>query len=90
MPRAPRLRVLAGPSPTTMNVISANSDEVHDISSDVFEGKIIVHIKGFPDASGEVLESDYFSRKDKKGITWSIQVQGMFERLFKGTGAFQC
>ena len=73
-----------------MTVISANSDEVHDISSDVFEGKIIVHIKGFPDASGEVLESDYFSRKDKKGITWSIQVQGMFEGLFKGTGVFQC
>ncbi|TDL25157.1 DUF1769-domain-containing protein [Rickenella mellea] len=74
----PRLRVLAGPSPDNLTPISANSNMAHSIVSDTFEGEVVVHIKGFPDADGNVLYSDYFSRKDRVGTTWSIQVQGRF------------
>jgi len=74
----PKLRVLAGPSYDEMEPITANSDMVHDIKSDIFEGKVIAYIKGFPDEEGNVLDSDYFSRADRKGVTWSIQVQGRF------------
>jgi hypothetical protein len=74
----PRLRVLAGPSIDEMEPISCNKNVAHRISSPFFDGAIIVHIKGFPDESGNVLDSEYFSREDRKGVTWSIQVQGTF------------
>jgi Protein of unknown function (DUF1769) len=71
---APRLRVLAGPSPSRLTNISAlvNTAQLHTIESDVFVWKVVVHIKGFPGAD----ESEYFERDDRRGITWSIQVQG--------------
>jgi hypothetical protein len=72
----PRLRVVAGPSLDTLVPISVNSNEGHPISSDAFDGRIIAHIKDFPDKDGSVLHSEYFDREDRKGITWSIQVQG--------------
>ncbi|KAI5122636.1 hypothetical protein M0805_008722 [Coniferiporia weirii] len=74
----PRLRVLAGPSPSSMKPICANSNKAHVIKSSLFDGRVVVHIKGFPNADGNVLESDYFERADRQGITWSIQVQGRF------------
>lgn len=37
---------------------------------------MIVHIKGFADSEGDVMESDYFARDDRQNITWTIQVQG--------------
>ncbi|KAH8108758.1 DUF1769-domain-containing protein [Phellopilus nigrolimitatus] len=74
----PRLRVLAGPSPSCMQPISANTNQAHAIKSDLFDGRVVVHIKGFPDEDGNVLESDYFERGDRQGVTWSIQVQGRF------------
>ncbi|THG98744.1 hypothetical protein EW145_g7375 [Phellinidium pouzarii] len=61
-----------------MKPISANTSKAHVIQSDRFDGRVVVHIKGFPDADGNVLESDYFERPDRQGITWSIQVQGRF------------
>jgi len=76
----PRLRVLAGPSPDTLAPISdlVNSDTSHTISSELFKGEIAVYVKGFTNAEGEVLDSQYFDREDRQGVTWSIQVQGRF------------
>lgn len=73
----PRLRVVAGPSLDALVPISVNSDVPHDIVSDAFEGQLLAYIKGFTDEEGTVLDSEYFHREDRKGITWSIQVQGM-------------
>lgn len=76
----PRLRVLAGPNPSSLVSISkiVNTDKPHTISTDQFEGQIVVNIKGFTDPEGKVLDSEYFNREDRKDITWSIQVQGMW------------
>jgi len=73
----PRLRVVAGPSLDALVPISVNSDVPHDIVSDAFEGQIIAYIKDFPDEEGNASPSEYFDREDRKGVTWSIQVQGM-------------
>lgn len=72
----PRLRAVAGPSLNELVPISVNSDVSHNIVSDAFEGQVLTYIKGFTDGEGTVLESEYFHREDRKGITWSIQVQG--------------
>jgi len=72
----PRLRAVAGPSLNELVPISVNSDVPHNIVSDAFEGQILTYIKGFTDREGNVLQSEYFHREDRKGITWSIQVQG--------------
>lgn len=53
-----------------------NTSKPYKISSDLFEGEIIVYIKGFTDENGKVRDSEYFAREDRQGITWSIQVQG--------------
>ena len=73
-PPTPQLRVLTGPSPRHLTDISAlvNTAQPHVIHSDRFVGKVVVHIKGFPGAQ----ESEYFEREDRRGVTWSIQVQG--------------
>lgn len=73
----PRLRVLAGPSTDSLVPISPNTNKAHIIRSDGFEGKVVVHIKNFPDPDGNVLESEYFDRDDRRSVTWSIQIQGM-------------
>ena len=73
----PRLRVVAGPSLDALVPISVNSGEPHTITSDAFEGRILAYIKDFTDKDGSVLQSEYFDREDRKGITWSIQVQGV-------------
>lgn len=72
----PRLRLLAGPSPSHLTDISAlvNTSQAHTIQSERFVGKVVVHVKGFPGAD----ESEYFERDDRKGVTWSIQVQGQY------------
>jgi len=74
----PRLRVVAGPSLDALVPISVNSGVPHDIVSDAFEGQISTYIKDFTDEKGNILDSEYFRREDRKGITWSIQVQGMW------------
>jgi hypothetical protein len=80
----PRLRVLAGPTLTSLVPIShiVNTDKPHTISSDRFEGQVVINIKGFTDAHGRVLDSEYFHRPDRKDITWSVQVQGNAVVLF--------
>lgn len=77
---SPHLRVLAGPSPTSLVPITSlvNTDKSHRIKSDVFDGEIVVDIKGFVDqSSGQPRESEYFEREERKGVTWSIRVQGV-------------
>ncbi|KAG1776294.1 hypothetical protein EV702DRAFT_1109510 [Suillus placidus] len=75
-----RLRVRVGPSMDKLVCITdkVNSGKAHDISSEFFEGKVAINIKGFTNPSGEELSAEYFDREDRKGITWSIQVQGRF------------
>ena len=72
------LRVLAGPTPTSLVPIShiVNTEKSHSISSDYFEGNVVVNVKGFTDPNGRILDSEYFHRQDRMDITWSIQVQG--------------
>jgi hypothetical protein len=74
----PGLRVLAGTSHDSLVDIShlVNSDEPCRIQSDLFDGHIVAYIKGFMDKHGNVVENEYFTREDRQGITWSIQVQG--------------
>jgi hypothetical protein len=54
-----------------------NTNKAQKLSSDLFEGEIVAHIKNFPDEDGVVRESEYFSREDRQGVTWSIQVRGV-------------
>jgi hypothetical protein len=73
-----RLRVRVGPSMDRLVCITdkVNSGQAHSISSELFEGKVAINMKDFSNPSGEVLSTEYFDREDRKGITWSIQVQG--------------
>ena len=73
------LRVLAGPSPHSLTDISdrVNTSRTHRIVSDTFEGDISLQIKRFP-THRRTTSSDYFERLDRQGITWSIQVQGLY------------
>ncbi|KAK7447412.1 hypothetical protein VKT23_014121 [Stygiomarasmius scandens] len=73
----PGLRVLAGTSldalvPITEFVNTSKSFKFP--TSDRFEGEVVCNIQGFEDGK----ESEYFNREDRKGVTWSIQVQGRF------------
>ncbi|KAG6335512.1 hypothetical protein ID866_3584 [Astraeus odoratus] len=76
----PRLRVLAGSSLDTLEPIThlVNTGRHYSVHSDRFDGKVAVYIKGFTDPQGRAPCSEYFERPDRKGITWSIQVQGRF------------
>ena len=77
----PRLRVLAGTSLDALEPISVNTGKAHSVSSPLFEGKIVAYIKDFPDEKGNILSSEYFERPERKGATWSIQVQGVWALL---------
>lgn len=73
------LQVLVGPSPYSLVDISdkVNTDQAHHIASDAFEGDISLQITPFP-THHRTTSSDYFDRPDRRGVTWSIQVQGRF------------
>lgn len=75
---SPRLRVRAGTSLDNLVSITdlVNTPRSFTLSSDVFRGEIVVHIKGLQEEDGSVRNSEYFERKDRGGVTWSIQVQG--------------
>ncbi|KIK56908.1 hypothetical protein GYMLUDRAFT_46799 [Collybiopsis luxurians FD-317 M1] len=70
----PHLQVLCGPDPSNLIPIThlVNTNAPARVVSDVFEGQIIANIKEF---NGDC---EYFEREDRRGITWSIQVQGRF------------
>lgn len=75
----PRLRVLVGPTAEDLVPITdiVNTGQPYTIVSEHFEGKIAIYVKNFVDPNGRPLTSEYFEREDRKGVTWSIQVQGM-------------
>ena len=87
----PRLRVLAGSSYGSLSPITANSNTPFQIRTDSFEGQITVFIKGLDPADEPASNHglEYFSREDRKGVTWSIQVQGVlrFKRQPRGLHA---
>jgi hypothetical protein len=76
----PHLRVRAGTTSSTtpgkLDLVdvtrSVNTFKPIKLSSDIFEGELVVHIKGF-----NGVHSEYFDRDDRKGISWSFQVQGV-------------
>ena len=74
----PRLRVVAGPSLDALEPITVNTGKAHKVSSPLFDGKILAYIKDFPGEDGNILSSEYFERPERKGVTWSIQVQGVY------------
>jgi len=81
----PCLRVSVGPDPQNLTVVTSlvNTNKPTSISSDLFEGEIVVNIKGFADRDGKPTSSSYFDRDERQGITWSFQVQGMHSDLHK-------
>ncbi|KAF5333866.1 hypothetical protein D9758_017104 [Tetrapyrgos nigripes] len=77
----PNLRVLAGTSLDALVPITdyVNTNKPFKLpASDRFEGEVVCNIKGFADGT----ESEYFEREDRKGVTWSIQVQGRFLKRY--------
>ena len=70
----PAIRVLAGSSVDSLESITSlvNANIPFHVQSEIFEGQIVVNIKGFAGDKG----CEYFKRPDRQGITWSIQVQG--------------
>ena len=72
----PRLRVLAGPSPNSLEILHANTGHQVDVKSDVFEGRIAVFLKDFENENGEKVPTDYFDHPERGHRTWSIQFRG--------------
>ncbi|KAG5646743.1 hypothetical protein DXG03_002425 [Asterophora parasitica] len=81
MPK-PRLRVLAGTgtSPTNVELKPIHTGHPVKLRSDLFEGELVVHIKGLEGSHPDVRSSsgEYFAKPERAGITWSIQMQGRF------------
>jgi len=79
-----RFRVLAGTSYADLKDLPVNFDspsgsgEFFYVKSDTFEGRIVCSIDGYVGEDGVKTTSKYFEREDRKGVTWSIQVQGRF------------
>ncbi|KAJ2911526.1 hypothetical protein MD484_g8890, partial [Candolleomyces efflorescens] len=82
-----KIRVLAGPNPSALSPIPVNNGEAYPIASELFEGKVVVYIKGLaptssPDGASLLDATGYFSHSERASTTWSIQVQGCFLKPF--------
>jgi hypothetical protein len=76
----PRMRVLAGVSPETLEPIEANNPErAHRIKTDKFDGEIAVFLKAFQNEYGEPSSTNYFDHAERRSRSWSIQVRGAFD-----------
>jgi hypothetical protein len=83
----PSLKISAGPSLDSLSVLHVNDEsQPLDVSTDDFEGRIAVRIKGFtghlPKDGGKDVENEdthYFDRAYAKNCTWSIGIQGRFK-----------
>jgi len=74
----PRMRVLAGVCPDTLEPIEANNPErVYKLNTDKFEGEIAVFLKDFQNEHGEPSSTDYFEHPGRRSHSWSIQVRGV-------------
>ncbi|UZJ53757.1 hypothetical protein CBS101457_003077 [Exobasidium rhododendri] len=91
---APSLKLSAGPDLDSLSVLYVNDESKPlDVSTDAFEGRIVVRIKGFtgqlPDNKNDKEESNstevenhdthYFDQSYAKNCTWSIGIQGRFK-----------
>lgn len=79
----PSLHISAGPSVDSLQPIAVNHDSSPlSIDSEHFRGHATVRIKSFtghdPDGVDHNSDSPYFNNTYRKGITWSIQLQGRF------------
>jgi hypothetical protein len=77
----PRLKVTAGPSPSSTEPVAVNYDsDPLEINSEFFEGRLSVRIKDYAGEHAGDREaltdaaSSYFV--EHSGVTWSIQIQG--------------
>lgn len=80
---APSLHISAGPDASSLEPLAVNHDEIPlTIDSPNFRGRATVRIKSFTghDPEGVEHNSDcsYFNEERRRGITWSIQIQGRF------------
>lgn len=85
-----RLRILAGVGSSSTSsknnedglhledvTRKVNTGTPHTLRSDVFEGEVVMHIKGFPSSPSSVGNADgYFESEERRGVSWSIQVRG--------------
>ncbi|CED83829.1 Protein of unknown function DUF1769 [Phaffia rhodozyma] len=83
---APKLRVLGSSGSDAPKVLSPNSSEPTHVSSDRFEGDILVRIKDFSGESADGKErkspegeTGFFTAGEREGSSWSIFVKGSFK-----------
>ncbi|KZV90059.1 DUF1769-domain-containing protein [Exidia glandulosa HHB12029] len=76
----PKLRVLAGPSTRSgdLKPISINNGSSHNIKNDAFEGRVSVFLRYEDSEDVTARRNEYFEHPARRGVTWSIQVQGRF------------
>ncbi|PWN41789.1 DUF1769-domain-containing protein [Ceraceosorus guamensis] len=78
----PSLRISIGCSVDDLKVYNVNSEEAALISTDKFQGRVVVRIKEFtgevPPGKERIAHTEYFDEGVGKGNTWSIQLQGRF------------
>ena len=79
-----QLRVLAGPSLDKLTPIECNSDEHFEVKSDMFEGRLAIYIKDFASSNEHRSrrDSSYFTRRERTNVTWSIQAQGRYTKIY--------
>ncbi|CAO1632175.1 unnamed protein product [Parajaminaea phylloscopi] len=80
---APSLHISAGPEAGKLSPVAVNHDEIPcEIESAGFRGRVTVRIKSFtghdPEGVEHKSDSEYFDESYRKGITWSVQMQGRF------------
>ncbi|KAF5381309.1 hypothetical protein D9615_008319 [Tricholomella constricta] len=76
----PRLRVLAGTGTSSADIqlTPIHTGRPVKLVSDLFDGELIVHIKGLEGSHPTSCSKEYFAKPERAGITWSIQVRGRF------------
>jgi hypothetical protein len=86
----PKLRISASSSPSSPSqVLSPNASTPTRVSSDLFEGDILVRIKDYNGESGDGVKRpepeghEYFIG-DRDGKTWSILVRGRWKEEVDG------
>lgn len=79
----PSLHISAGRDTDSLQPLAVNHDDVPlEIESSGFRGRVTVRIRSFtgydPEGVQHQSDSPYFNDAYRKGITWSIQMQGRF------------
>ncbi|KAF9508234.1 hypothetical protein BS47DRAFT_1320831 [Hydnum rufescens UP504] len=75
----PHICVLAGPSPSSLHPIQANTAARFKVKTSTYEGELSVYLKNFIDEHGvPSVKTEYFEHPERQGRTWSIQARGRF------------